>query len=132
MRYLLDTHALVWWIDAPERLTRSMRAAISKTGPQTPLLVSDISLLEIATLAGLGRLAFTLPLRDWLERATAAPLVERVPITPAIAGEVSVLPASFHRDPGDRVIVATARVLGASVITRDRLIVDSKVVETIS
>ena len=80
---------------------------------------------EVATLHNLGRVEFDLPLRDWLERATAPPLVRRLAITPAVAAEVAALPDTFHRDPADRIIVATARVTGATILTRDDRIRDS-------
>jgi PIN domain nuclease of toxin-antitoxin system len=93
--------------------------------------VSDISLWEIATLLSLGRIAISLPLRDWLEAAAAPPLVQRRPISPAIASEVASLPDTFHRDPADRIIVATARVHDATLLTRDRRIVDAGLVPTV-
>jgi PIN domain nuclease of toxin-antitoxin system len=68
------------------------------------------------------------PLREWLEQATALPLVRRVEISPAVAAEVAALPATFQRDPADRIIVATARVLGAKLVTSDRAIIASKLV----
>jgi len=95
------------------------------------VLVSDITLWEIATLVNLGRLRLRLPLRDWLEAATAPPLVRRVPISPAVASEVAALPDTFHRDPADRIIVASARVAGATLATQDRRIIEAAVVETI-
>jgi len=95
------------------------------------LLVSDISLWEIATLHALGRIRLALPLRDWLERAVAPPLVQLCGISPAVASEVAALPATFHRDPADRIIVATARVMGATLLTSDRRITRSKVVPTV-
>ena len=91
-----------------------------------------MSLWEIATLYSLKRITLDLPLRDWFERAVALPVVRRVGITPAIAAEVAALPDSFHRDPGDRIIVATARVLGATLLTQDRRIIDAKLVRTLS
>jgi PIN domain nuclease of toxin-antitoxin system len=87
--------------------------------------VSDITLWEVATLYNLGRIELDLPLRDWLERATAPPLVRRLAITPAVAAEVAALPDTFHRDPADRIIVATARVTGATILTRDDRMRDS-------
>lgn len=119
MSFVLDTHVLVWWTTNQARLTEQMKVALATAAPGTPLLVPDICLWEIATLVSLGRLQPTIPLGQWLERATAAPLVEVVPISPAIAAEVATLPDSFHRDPGDRIIVATSRVLGASLLTLD-------------
>lgn len=132
MKALLDTHVLVWWLGQDPRLSRRQMEILESADPEAPLLVAGISLWEIATLNGLGRLEFQVPLRDWLEQATAPPLVELVPITPAIAAEVASLPDSFHRDPADRILVASARVLGATLLTRDRRIIDSELVPTIS
>ena len=82
-------------------------------------------------LCSLGRISLDRSLRDWLELAVAAPLVYRVGISPAVATEVAALPDSFHRDPGDRIIVASARVMGAVLLTNDRRIIEAAIVETI-
>ncbi|HVR75037.1 MAG TPA: type II toxin-antitoxin system VapC family toxin [Planctomycetota bacterium] len=132
MTYLLDTHVLLWWLEGGGRLPASHQAAIESARAERPLLVCGITLWEIATLVARRRVRLALPLRDWLERATAAPLVHRVDLTPAVASEVAALPESFHRDPADRIIVATARVHGAAVVTSDRRIIDSGVVPTVS
>jgi PIN domain nuclease of toxin-antitoxin system len=131
VKYLLDTHVLLWWLGAPDRLSAEQRSAVEGAGPERPLLVSGISLWEIAMLAELGRIELEMPLRDWLEAATAAPLVQLTAITPAIAAEVAALPASFHRDPADRMLVATARVLQATLVTSDRRIRDAGIVATL-
>lgn len=127
MKPLLDTHVLVDWIAGGE-LSKPHRRVINKATEESPLWVCDITLWEIAMLFERGRIDLDLPLRDWLERATAPPLVQRTSITPAVAAEVAVLPDSFHRDPADRIIVSTARVLGATLLTRDRRIIDAKLV----
>jgi PIN domain nuclease of toxin-antitoxin system len=119
MRALLDTHILLHWISASVPLLDEHRTIIESACDEHPLWISDITLWEIATLESLGRIELDLPLRDWLERATAPPLVRRAPITPAVVAEVAALPDSFHRDPADRIIVATARVVGATVLTLD-------------
>lgn len=131
MKVLLDTHVLLEWFDTAGSLTRKYRRIIRKAGPERPVLVSDISLWEIATLSALGRIRLSLPLRDWLERATAPPLVHRCAITPAVAAETASLPSTFHRDPADRIIVSTARVHGATLLTRDRRIIGAQVVGTL-
>ena len=59
-------------------------------------------------------------MRDWLERAVAAPLVRVVELSPSIAAEVAALPDSFQRDPADRILVASAHVHGAALLTNDR------------
>jgi PIN domain nuclease of toxin-antitoxin system len=132
VRHLLDTHVLLRWLEGGKRLSRAQRRIIDRAGPQAPLLVADIVLWEIATLHELGRIRLHLPLRDWLSAAVAPPLVEVVGISPAIAAEVAVLPVTFHRDPVDRILVATARVLGAALLTSDERIVASGIVKTVS
>lgn len=131
MTALLDTHILIWWFEDSGNLSAAQREIINAARKGSPLIVSDISLLEIATLHGLARIRLSIPLRDWLEKAVAPPLVRRQGISPAIASEIAALPDWFHRDPADRVIVATARTLGATVLTRDRRIVESGLVQTI-
>ena len=131
MRALLDTHVLIWWFSDRLRLSPGQQQVLESASPESPLVVSEISLWEVATLHGLGRIRLTVPLQEWLERATAAPLVRRQGISPAIAAESVVLPDSFHRDPADRILVATARVLGATLLTQDRRIAESGLVETL-
>ena len=96
-----------------------MGRALATVGPENPAHVSAISLWEIANLVLAGRMSLDRPLRPWLDAAVAAPLVDLVPISPAIAAEVGALPAEFDRDPADRIIVATARVLGLTLLTAD-------------
>jgi PIN domain nuclease of toxin-antitoxin system len=131
MRYLLDTHILIWWFQKSPRLTSEQESVLASARDGQPLLVSNITLWEISMLASLGRLKIDLPLREWLAMATAAPLVERSEITPAIAAEVAALPDTFHRDPADRIIVSTARVLEATLLTADSMIRESKLVKTL-
>ena len=131
MTALLDTHVLIWWLTDSTRLSRAQREITASASAASPLLVSDISLWEIAMLHSLGRIRLSLPLREWLEAAVAPPLVQRHSISPAIAAELASLPESFHRDPADRILVATARVLGATLLTRDRRIVDAALATTL-
>ena len=131
MRILLDTHVWWWWVTGEPGLSAAQKRLLAKVAPGDPAGLSDISLWEIATLVSLGRLSISLPLRDWLEAAAAPPIVQRHPISPAVASEVAALPDTFHRDPADRIIVATARVHDATLLTRDRRIIDAKLVATI-
>lgn len=95
------------------------------------MAVCTISLWEVAMLHGAGRIELDLPLRDWLERAVAPPRVRLLDLTPAIAAEVASLPRTFQGDPADRIIVATARLHGARVLTLDRRIQGAALVPTI-
>jgi PIN domain nuclease of toxin-antitoxin system len=131
VKFVLDTHVLLWWFER-DSLPAAYRRIMRRATATQPLWVSDITLWEIATLLTLGRIRLSLPLRDWLDRATAAPLVMRHGISPAVAAEVASLPSTFHRDPADRIIVATTRVLGATLLTADQRIVASGLVPTVS
>jgi PIN domain nuclease of toxin-antitoxin system len=130
MTFLLDTHILLFWFSRDSILTTAESRIVNNASEENPLLVSGISLWEIATLHRLGRIALGLPLRDWLERAVAPPLVRLIGISPAIAAAVAALPESFHRDPADRIIVASAQINGAIIVTRDRRIIEAGIVET--
>ena len=132
VNYLLDTHVLLWWFGTEPRLSAQQRRILRSANADRPVWVSEISLWEIATLLELGRIRLRLPLREWLEQATAPPLVQRIGITPPIAAEVAALPATFHRDPADRILVATAKVLGAGLLTRDERIISAGLVPTVS
>ena len=132
MTALLDTHVLIWWLSDRMQLSPRQREVVEAATPDGPVFVSDISLWEVAMLASLGRIRLALPLREWLDKAVAPPLVRRHGISPAVATEVAALPDSFHRDPADRILVATARVLGATLLTNDRRIVDASLTPTLS
>ena len=129
---LLDTHVLIWRFEDAGRLSTAQTRIFNRAGPDSPLAVSGISLWEIAMLHVRGRIEFSIPLRDWLQKAVAPPLVRLVGISPAIAAEVAALPSSFHGDPADRILVATARTLGAKLLTQDRRIVEAGIVETVA
>lgn len=131
MRALLDTHVLVYWLDDGARLTDAQQTVIAAASEAHPLWVSDISIWEVGTLVGLGRLQLRLPLRDWLEAAVAPPLVRRVSISPTVVSEMAQLPSSFHRDPADRLIVASARATGATLLTHDPNIIGAGIVPTL-
>ncbi len=131
MKALLDTHVLLWWHGDRDRLSQNQWKVIAAADAVTPLQVSDISLWEVATLHSLGRIHLTIPLREWLEKAVAPPLVRRHGISPAVAAELASLPESFHRDPADRILVATARVIGATLLTRDQRISEAGLVDTL-
>ena len=131
MRALLDTHVFLWWITGDARLSRAQKRVLARAAA-SPLYLCEISLWETAMLVSLGRFEVDLPLRDWLEKAAAPPLVERVGISPAIAAEVAALPDTFHRDPADRILVAAARLLGATLLTQDARIIDAGLVRTLA
>jgi PIN domain nuclease of toxin-antitoxin system len=125
---LLDTHAWVWWVQADPRLDRRTVEALDGLPPNERPVLCDISLWEVAMLVTLGRLTLAEPLESWLETAADPRTVRVVPVTPAVAAEVARLPETFHRDPADRLIVASCRALGHPLVTRDRAITRARLV----
>jgi PIN domain nuclease of toxin-antitoxin system len=129
---LLDTHAFVWWLTRPERLSRKQRSAIDRVRRRRrePLLVSIISCWEVAALAQRGKLRFSIPADAWLEQATAVPGVEVVPLSLA-AISVAVRLEGL-RDPADQLIVAAALERGARLVTSDARIAESEAVAVVA
>ena len=131
---LLDTHILLFWLGSGRRggrLSRKQKRVVEDASADQPLLVSDISLWEIATLYEHGRIKLRMGLREWLEAAVAPPLVKRASVSPAVAAQVAMLPPTFHRDPADRILVATAMIHAATLLTHDERIIDSGIVATL-
>lgn len=80
---------------------------------------------------GGGGLAFGMSTRTWLSRAAATQGIEMIRISPEIAWESCHLPDTFHRDPADQIVVATAQILGLSLVTRDRRLLAYDPVRTV-
>ncbi len=131
MKVLLDTHVVLWWFGDRSRLAPDIRRVLEDRTTHK-LHMSAISLWEIATLHELGRIELDRPLFEWLEESVAALGLRVETITPAVAAAVAALPSSFHRDPADRIIVATAKVSGFPVATQDRRIRESRLVSMVS
>lgn len=123
---LLDTHAWLWWVSGDARLGRPTLAALDALPPAERPVISDISLWEVALLVERGRITLSEPFESWLAAAAHPRTVRIQPVTPQIAIEVARLPSTFHRDPADRLIVATCRALGLRLVSKDRLITGSR------
>ena len=125
---LLDTHVWIWWLLGDPGLSRTERDALDALPADSRPLISAISLWEFATLVDLGRIQINGSVEDWLKIAASPSTVRVQPITSGIVAEMNRLPASFHRDPADRLIVATARFLKVPLATKDRKIRVSRLV----
>ncbi len=119
---LLDTHALVWLLDGNERLGKKSRTLIQQSAQADSLYVSAITPWEIAMLVSKGRLTLVQEVGDWLRIAISLPGVRLAPLSVDVSVASTRLPGDFHSDPADRIIVATARHLGATLVTEDKLI----------
>ncbi len=114
---ILDTHIWIWWVDQSPRLTAQHNAWIEQYQTEG-LGISIISIWEVAKAVESGRLGLSLPVQDWLETAIAHPGVQLLDLTIPIIVESTNL-AGFHRDPGDQLIVATARIYQSPLLTAD-------------
>jgi PIN domain nuclease of toxin-antitoxin system len=121
---LLDTHVWIWFMLANAELAVSERNAINRAAASGQLRIAAISVWEAALLASRGRVVLGRPLTQWITEAVSAPGLTIEPLLPQVAVEACSLPEAFHRDPADRLIVATARVANATLMTRDRRILD--------
>ena len=115
---ILDTHIWVWWNQDSTQLTSFQKEIIDSSRPNG-IGISTISLIEISRLINRGRLVLPKPLNEWFSIALAEEGVLVIPITPAIAIESYSLPGEFHKDPADRIIVATARTYDCPLMTND-------------
>ena len=112
IRLLLDTHALLWWLAADERLPEPMRRRIED--PTNVVMASAVSAWEISIKVTLGKLEAPSELLEAVETTGLG----WVPIEPAEAQEAGRLPM-HHRDPFDRLLISQARARSAGLVSRD-------------
>ncbi|WP_394828867.1 type II toxin-antitoxin system VapC family toxin [Pendulispora albinea] len=125
---VLDTHTLVWFLLGNPQLGKGATRIIDRNIGRSAL-VSAISFCEIAALAKRGRVALEITARDFRDHAMNVGFIEK-PVDGVIAIEAVAL-AFAHRDPADRLIVATACSLGAALMTADQVLLDAGVVQTV-
>ncbi len=106
------------------KLSEKTMARIAQAARRGEALVAAISLWEVAMLEVRQRLVLTKPALQWVQDALAAPGLSLAPLSPEIAVDACRLPADPGGDPADRMIVATARQSGATIVTRDRRILE--------
>ena len=127
---LVDTHVVVWLAFDQDQISRKARTAIDEARRNADgLAISDITLLELATLASKGRVRLDISLESFLQEVETRFVV--LPITGRACARAIGLPASYPRDPADRIIGATALVEGLSLLTADRDIRRSRALRTI-
>jgi PIN domain nuclease of toxin-antitoxin system len=117
---VLDTHVWIWWADDPARLSATAREAIDQADS---IGIASISCWEVAMLSLGGRVTLDRDIARWVRQALAQPGVVAVPLTPKVAVDAALLEREgFSGDPADRLIYATARDVGARLVTRDERI----------
>jgi PIN domain nuclease of toxin-antitoxin system len=126
---LLDTHVVAWAADDPKRLSRDATSAIQRARRGGGLAVSAMTVWELAQLVASGRVqvygSVETSVRALIQDITV------IPITPEIAALTTQFPEDYPRDPADRIIGATARAEGLTLVTRDERIRNCPLLKTV-
>jgi PIN domain nuclease of toxin-antitoxin system len=121
---LLDTHAAVWITEGLPLASAATEAMDAVYHAGSTIFVSAISAWEIGLLVARNRIGLSSRPERWFQKVLAIPGVKLAELTPDILIESSFLPGDPPRDPADRIIIATARDIGATLVTRDRLLLE--------
>jgi len=120
MTFLLDTHVWIWSQETPDELGEQARTAL--VDPGNSLYVATISTLEIARLVEMGLVELSGRVVSWIEESLGLLQCGTIELSHEIAVAAYSLPSPFHKDPADRVLVATARELDLKFVTADNRI----------
>jgi PIN domain nuclease of toxin-antitoxin system len=124
---LVDTHVVVWLAFDQDRISRKARTAIDDARKNADgLAISDVTLLELATLASKGRIRLDISLESFLQEVESRFVV--LPISGRACARAVGLSATYPKDRADRIIGATALVEGLSLLTADREIRRSRTI----
>jgi PIN domain nuclease of toxin-antitoxin system len=127
--FLLDTHVWIWTQEQPEAIGTKARSLLETTSDD--VCVSAVSSLEIARLVSGGLLELKGSLDRWVRAAVDSIEARSIGLDHRIAIEAYKLPGRFHKDPADRMLVATARVNGLTLVTADERILAYRAVRTL-
>jgi PIN domain nuclease of toxin-antitoxin system len=127
---LLDTHVWIWSQEEPEKLSARARKAIDDRA--NDCAVSVISELEIARLAQRNTIELGISPEEWIQKSIAALGAHEIEIGRAIAMAAYRLPGEIHKDPAGRILVATARIHGMTLVSADERLLRYRHVNSIS
>lgn len=128
---VLDTHALLWWVNGDALLSKRAKSTIDKNLSDGEIIISSITAWEIAMLVKQNRLFLSMDVAGWLATVAEIEALRFVPVDIDVSLKSVDLPGVFHKDPADRMIVATARKLAVPLITKDEKIRNYPHVKTI-
>ena len=130
---IIDTHVLVWFVSGDNsQLSIPAKNAIEKTiNEDSEVIISSISAWEIAMLIEKGRLVLSMDVESWIKETAQVDGFRFVAVDNEIGIKSTKLPGDFHKDPADRIIVATARKLAVPLVTADEKIITYEHVKTI-
>jgi PIN domain nuclease of toxin-antitoxin system len=114
---IIDTHILLWWQLNDDSLKVAYRELLNKS--HEIIGISTVSLMEIICLYDRQRINLPIVSELWIEQIMAESKIVFIPISASIAIDAFRLPEPFHKDPADRLIVSSARILNCPLITQD-------------
>ncbi|MEN8179622.1 MAG: type II toxin-antitoxin system VapC family toxin [Pseudomonadota bacterium] len=121
---LIDTHIWLWFASLNPRLHQPGRTAIDAAIRSGRLRVSVISLLEISQLEAAGRLHLNMPVEEWVQATLTLPGLKVIELELPIILDAHRLPGIFHKDPANRILVATARHHELTLLSEDKKILE--------
>jgi PIN domain nuclease of toxin-antitoxin system len=122
---LLDTHVWLWSVEGDaRRVGRRTRQLLSRAESREAIRVSPATVFEVAALHTLGRLRLARPLEQWIRESLGAAGIRMADLSPAMALDAGAIPRGALADPLDRLLVATARALQATLLTSDTSILE--------
>jgi PIN domain nuclease of toxin-antitoxin system len=123
--FLLDTHVWIWTLElATGRIGQRTRRSIDRWAAQDALRVSAVTVFEVSALHAAGRLRLARPLEQWIRAALEPMGIRLAPLSLDAALDAGAIGRDVLSDPLDRLITATARQMGATLVTRDSGILD--------
>lgn len=124
MPILLDTCAAIWIMEKTPLKTPAVEAIDEASDRGEPVFVSPITGWEVGLLAMKGKFRSQYSPQRWLEVLLALPLIRVAELPPHVLLQSCFLPGTPPREPSDRIVSATAREYGFTVMTRDRELLD--------
>jgi PIN domain nuclease of toxin-antitoxin system len=128
---LLDTHVWIWFVSNPELLSQQAANAVNEAVLKKSVLISSISVWEVALLVKRKRLRLSMDVNNWIAASERLPFFSFVPVDNKIARKSVQLPSSVPKDPADRIIIASSIAKGAVLVTKDKKIRAFPKVETL-
>ncbi len=129
MKVILDTHVWVWWLLPDSPLSARERRALDDIAADKGILLPAICQWEAQMLHSKGRIELPVPFATWLRRAAGTDMLTVLSLNADVVIAVDDLPGTFHGDPADRIIVASARAHDLPLATHDEAIRKSRLVK---
>jgi len=122
---LLDTHIWVWFVESDaSQMSNKAIEFVKRASERGEVLVSDISFWEVANKSAKGKLSLSIETVLWLKRASEGPGASYLPIERSALIQSMRLVGTPPRDPADRILIATAQLNNATLVTTDKEIID--------